>query len=170
MQKSLIILTLAFIALSGCTERIEIPEQSNDFEIYYSFGVFEKNVLDTENNLYIQDLICDGSTKEHVFILSEAEKQTIYNAIRDNDLFNIKNEFTENCNLVGTCMDVTPLTTSTLKIQADGKTKEIIYRGNYIHRDDPELKKFNKVTITIQEIILQKRNELGIEKSKCGYV
>lgn len=156
------------VMLSGCTQTTKLPEEPVDFEIHYSFGVFEKNVLDTENNLYVKDMVCDAPV-EYEFILSESEKQAIYDSIKENDLFNIKNEFTENCYLI-LCMDVTPMTSSTLRISVDGKTKEIIYLGNYIHRDDPELKKFQNVTKTIHEIISNKEKEMSIEQPTCGYM
>jgi len=166
---SLVILFL----LSGCAQitdgPVEIPEEPTELEIYYSFGVGKGNLLDTENNLYVKDMVCDPPI-EYGFVLSESEKKAIYDSIKENDLFNVKDEFTENCDLTGICMNVSPMTSSTLRISVDGKTKEIIYIGNYIHRDDPDLKKFQNVTIIIQEIISNKEKEKGIEQPLCGYM
>ena len=162
------ILVILFL-FSGCTQPIEIPEKPTNFDIHYSFGVGEGNILDTENSLYVKDMICDPSV-EYEFILSEYEKQAIYGSIKENDLFNIKSGFTENCNLIGTCIGVSPMASSTLRIIVDGKNKEIIYIGNYIHSDDPELKRFQNVTTIIQEIISKKEKEMNIEQPTCGYI
>ena len=154
---------------SGCYsgETIETPSQ---FEIYYSFGVDEKNILDTKNNLYVKDLICGGLSEDYDFQLTESEKMTIYNSVLENDLFNIKEDFAENCDSEGLCQIITPLYSATLKITKDGKTKTIKYSGEYIYENDPELKKFLNVEKVIRDIISQKEKEMNIEQPQCGYI
>ena len=45
------LLIFGIIVISGCTQRIEIPnEPTSQFDIYYSFGVGERNILDTKND------------------------------------------------------------------------------------------------------------------------
>ena len=164
---ALLIITIIFI--SGCTQKIQIPsEPTSQFDIYYSFGVGEKNILDTKNNLYVKDMVCDPS-KEYDFKLTDSEKTEIHNSILQNDLFNIKDEFTKNCGLSG-CQEVTPLSTATLKITVDDKTKIIKWSANYIFKDDPELQKFQNVVRVIQDIISQKEEEMNIEQPTCGYI
>lgn len=173
-KSSLISLTLFIIAIiffiSGCTTKVQIPsEPSSQFDIYYSFGVGENNVLDTKNNLYVKDMICDP-LKEYDFQLTEPEKSEIYNSILENDLFNIKDEFIKSCYLGGICQQVTPLSTATLKITVNGKTTAIKWSANYINREDPELKKFQNVEKIIQNIISQKEEEMNIKQPTCGYL
>ncbi len=157
------------IIVGGCAQKIETPsEPASQYDLYYSFGVGEKNILDTKNNLYVKDMVCDPS-KKYDFQLTGAEKTKIYNSILENDLFNIKDEFTENCDWRG-CQEVTPLSISTLKITVDSKTKTIKWRANYINKDDPELKRFRNVVNVIQNIISQKEKEMNIEQPKCGYM
>ncbi len=183
---------IIIVIIGGCTQKTEILDDSSSqseeiseetsqetseketaelgFDIYYSFGVGEKNIIDTKNDLYIKDMICDGLVEEYDFQLTEAEKMSIYNSVLENDLFTIKDEFTENCDLEGKCLAVTPLSTTTLKITLDGKTKIIKWSGDYIDEDDPELEKFQNVEKVIQNIIFQKEKEMNIEQPQCGYL
>src|SRR3989304_5400296 len=80
-----------------------------DFNIYYSYGVGEKNLLDTKNNLYVKDMIYDPSINFTV-TLSKDEKQEIYNSIRENDFFSLK-ESEPKC-------EALPCSTTTLKLTA----------------------------------------------------
>jgi len=138
------------------------------FEIYYSFGVNEKNILDTKNNLYIKDMICEPS-KNITLYMSAYDMTRIYDSIIQNNLFNIKDNFTNNCSPTG-CQEISPLSTATLKIASGDKIKTIKWRANYIDKNDPELIRFQNVTDTIQNIISQKEKDMAIEKPKCGYM
>ncbi len=138
-------------------------------DIYYKFGVGEKNLLDTLNNLFIKDMVCDPSI-EYEFRLTDLEKNVIYSTIIENDLFNIKDDLTENCDSEGNCLWVEPFSSALLTITIDGKTKTIKWSSNYINRDDPDLQKFLNVINTIGEIIKQKEIELDIEQPTCGYL
>jgi hypothetical protein len=166
----LALLIIAIIAISGCTQKVQIPnEPTYQFDIYYSFGVGEINILDTKNNLYTKDMVCDPS-KEYDFKLTDYEKTEIHNSILQNDLFNIKDDFTENCDESGICQEVTPLSTATLIITIDEKIETIKYSANYIFPDDPELQKFQNVVMVIQDIISQKEEEMNIKPPTCGYL
>lgn len=162
------------IIISGCKERentIDVNQGiSYQFDIYYSFGVGEKNILDTKNNVYVKDMICEPSI-EYSIQLSDEEKTRIYNSITENDLLNVKDDFTENCDENGICQSVDPTSTATLKIMIDGKTKTIKWSENYIAQHDQELKKFQNVVKVIQEILSQKEKDIHIEQqTKCGYI
>ncbi len=166
----LALLIITIIVISGCTQKVQIPsEPTSQFDIYYSFGVGEKNILDTKNNLYTKDMICDPS-KEYDFKLTDSEKTEIHNSILQNDLFNIKEDFTEYCDERGICKSVGPLSTATLIITTDEKSKTIKYSADYIFKDDPELQKFQNVVRVIQDIISQKEEKMNIEQPKCGYL
>ena len=143
--------------------------ETNHFDIYYSFGVGEENIFDTKNNLYVKDMVCEDP-RQYTIKLSDNEKNRIYNSIIENDLLNIKEDFTENCNLLGICKGVTPLSTSTLKIEFHGETKAIKWSANYYRNNDPDLNKFRSVEAIIRDLISRKEAELNIEQPKCGYL
>jgi|GEM_PF-4940048 len=176
-QKYAFTISVLFVIIlaSGCAKKVEVPQQMpSDFEIYYSFGVLEANVLNTGNNTYTKD-ICPPppekhQRKEYSLSLTEPEKNAIYNSITENDVFNIKDDFTKNCDFMGSCMGVEPQEGATLKITANGLTKTIKWWNNYIGKDDPELKRFQNVEKVIQEIISQREKELGIENIGCRYI
>lgn len=169
----LALLIIAIMVISGCTQKGQegqIPSEStSQFDVYYSFGVGEKNILDTKNNLYTKDMICDPS-KEYDFKLTDSEKTEIYDSVLENDLWNIKDDFTENCDESGICQSIEPLSTATLTITTDEKTKTIKYSENYIFKDDPELQKFQNVVGVLQNIISQREEAMNIEQQlRCGY-
>ncbi len=155
----------------NCEEFYPCPKiNQNNFNIYYSFGVGEKNVLDTKNNIYIKDMVCN-TPKQYVIKLNTIERNQVYNAaIIGNGLLNLKSDFTKNCNLLGICQDLNPLETSTLKIEFDGKTKIIKWAANYYNNNDPDLKKLMNVEDIIKTLISQKELEMNIEQPKCGYL
>lgn len=172
-QKILLILILvSTILIGGCSNKIPQDDSfvipRDKFEIFYSFGVGEQNILDTKNNLYVKDMICNKS-KQYSIKLNDSEKNDIYSAIVKNDILNIKDDFTKNC-ILGICQDITPLSGSTLKIEYGGKTKTIEWRANYFYKNDQDLKKFMNVEKVILDIIHKKELEMNIEQPKCGYL
>jgi hypothetical protein len=169
-MKYILVLALALIIIvSGCTQRIEIPgEMPQDFELYYSVGVGERNILDTRNNTYVHDMVCDPSI-EYEMRLTESEKSEIYASVLENDLFNVKDDFTQNCNWLGYCSLMTPESGSTLTLTANGITKTIKRRGSYIHRNDPELERFENVEGVLLGIITRNKIEMNVTQPRCGY-
>lgn len=161
---------IMLITITGCVKTTTgyADEYPADFEIYYSYGVGEKNILDTASNLYVKDMICDSS-KEYTWKLTDSEMSQIFWAISDNDLWDIKDNFTDNCN-GDNCLVVTPLSTTTLRISYDGRTKIVHWSGQYYSTQDPESKKLQNVMVTIQTVIAQKELELNIEQPTCGYI
>ena len=165
-----IIALTIFILIISCSQKVEIPKEPIEFDIYYSFGVHEDNILDTKNNIYAKDMVCEPP-KEYILKLNESDKAAIYNAIMENDLLNIKDDFTESCYKDGGCVQSEPPYNATLKIFINGKTKTIKWRTEYniIHLDDPELEKLMNVRNAIENIISQKEKEMNIEQPKCFY-
>jgi hypothetical protein len=152
---------------------IKQPAQLNSttskIEVYYSFGVGEKNILDIKNDVYVKDMVCDSS-KEYDFQLTEPEKTKIYASILENNLLAIKDDFTKNCDEKGICQNVEPLSTATIKISTSNGTKTIKWSASYVNEDDPELKRFQNVTKIIEDIISQKEKTMNIEQPECGYL
>lgn len=167
------IVMLILILGAGCSSRgrnrIDIPgEMPQNFNIEYSFGVNEKNVLITQSNYYQKDMICD-EPKQYNMEFTRDDLSAIYDAIVENNLFNVKDDFTENCNLLN-CMGVSPESGATLVINIDGLTKTIKYRNNYINENDPELKRLMNVVAVIEGIVTQKETEQNIPQPKCAYI
>lgn len=54
------------------------------FDIYYSFGVGEANIIDTNNDLYIKDMICIPD-KNYTIFLNDGEKDLINESLYEND-------------------------------------------------------------------------------------
>ena len=151
--------------IPGNTSNTSIPA----FSFTYAFGVGQKNLLDTQNNLYRKDMICDPS-KDYTIQLTNEELTAIYVAVIENDLFSIKNNLTRNWYDTGITIGITPLFTASLTIVYAGKIKTIVYAQNYYNPNDPDVIKFLSVTQIISKILQQKENQLRIEQPRCGYI
>jgi hypothetical protein len=168
MRTDVLLLLFVILTVSGCS-KAELPnDMPSDFQIFYSFGVGEGNVLDTKNNLYEKDMVSQPD-KNYTFILSNSEKKEIYDVIILNDLFDLKDEFTKNCDIRG-CINVQPESGLTLKVTIEGKSKTIKWRSSYIDGKDSEIKRLFNVTGTINTIIQNKEKEMNIEQPKDGYL
>lgn len=145
-----------------------------DFAVYYSFGVGEKNMFDSErvskgyDATYIKDMVCNPAVKYKVDVTDE-EMEAINRAISENDFFNIGDDFTKNCDSKGICKDVSPLSTATLKVVSGGKTKTVKWSAAYSGDDEAGLKRFKNVETAIRNIISEKEREMAIPQPKCGY-
>ena len=170
MSVVLLITAAAIIfALGGCTNVQETPPPTvTEFSIYFSYGVGEKNIIDTDNNTYTKDMVCDPQ-KEYSLDLTREEKKEIYAAIIENDMYSDSYDFTENCNIKG-CQQITPLSSATIRIRFGEAITETHWKANYINPDNPDVKKFLDMRDRIIKVIRNKEKEMGIEQPKCVYV
>lgn len=140
----------------------EDKEMPKDFGLYYSFGVHEGNILDTKNNLYVKDMVCDPSLNLTVS-LSENEKKEIYNKIVESHFFSLK----ENMLPIGAMCE--PQYGLTLRVTAAGKTKSVRWTCGYSETDPDYLKLINIIT-AIDNIISQKEKEMSVPEPRCAYL
>lgn len=156
MKKTIILGTLiAFLlVLSGCNS------SKSDFVMRYSYGVSEKNIFDTEKNLYTKDMVCDPS-EDYKVTLTEEEKKTIQDTAIKSNFFDLKSDMRQG-------MMCLPSSSMTLNITIGEKTNTIKWRCGF-PSDDPDYKKLKEIETTILGIISQKEKELNIPSAKCGY-
>ncbi len=157
---------VAMLALAGCSG--ELPPKPSYFEVRYSFGVGEKNVLDTAEGLYAKDMVCAGP-KEYTMILGNADREKIYSAIVENGFFYLKDDFTERCDEPG-CGQIKHESSVTINVTVGSHSKAIRWAAGYIRQDDPELKNLSAVSNTIYRIIERREKEMNISQPDCGYL
>ena len=63
------------LLVSACSEPVISPD-TRDFNLIFSYGVSARNVLNTFQNTYTEDLIMDG-TITVPFVLKESQLQEI---------------------------------------------------------------------------------------------
>ncbi|HLC78320.1 MAG TPA: hypothetical protein VJH92_04300 [Candidatus Nanoarchaeia archaeon] len=144
-------------------------EKYPNFYIYYSFGVSEVNILDTKNNLYVKDMICKPKMS-YTLILTDDDKYLINKSLSDNDFFNLKNNFTTNCDVSGNCGMMSPSSSAALTVTLNNKVKTIIWRSEYLYPDDSDLIKFMKIQKVIEDIISQREKAMNITQPTCLYL
>ena len=125
-----------------------------DFAFSYSFGILDEtnNTISSEHNIYIKDN--GGNRPTNItFALSEAQMQNIWNSIMETGFFQIKNNFTENCDNSGTCVLVMPEHYSILKVTGNNSTHSVIAHEGYAFPHDEEYQKFKSLIDEIDSMI-----------------
>jgi hypothetical protein len=138
-----------------------------DFAFSYSFGIIDEtnNTISSEHNVYIKDN--GGNPPTNItFALSEAHMQDIWTSSAiETGFFQIKNNFTENCDKSGNCVLVTPEHYSILKVTANNRTHTVIAHEGYAFPHDEEYQKFkslvDEIDRTIEMVLSQNDNNNG---------
>jgi hypothetical protein len=112
-----------------------------DFAFFYSFGI----IGETNNTV---------SSENITFTLSEAQMQSIWTSAKETGFFQIKNNFTENCDMSGTCVLVTPEHYSILKVTANNSTHTVIAHEGYAFPHNEEYQKFKSLVDEIDRMIV----------------
>ncbi len=125
-----------------------------DFAFSYSFGIIDEtnNTVSSEHNVYIKDN--DGDRPTNItFAPSEVQMQDIWTSIMETGFFQIKNNFTENCDNSGNCVLVTPEHYSILKVTGNNSTHTVIAHEGYAFPHDEEYQKFKSLIDEIDSMI-----------------
>ncbi len=127
----------------------------SDFAFTYSFGVIDEtnNTVSSELNFYIKDN--EGTEPTNItFTFSEAQMQDIWTSIMKTGFFQVKNNFTENCDESGNCVLVTPEHYSILKVTANNITHIVIGHEGYAFPNNVDYQKFKSLVDEIDRTII----------------
>ena len=175
MDKTVVIsvaLVATTVLLLGCISVGALPPEPKEFDFTYTFGVMERNKIDTKNKIFIKDMVQDPSI-EYVFGFTPQEKQAIYATLLENDFASMTNDFSTKCfsGVVSyQCGEVTPEWGATLTVTADGFTKTVSWRARYDNSNDAELQRFQNIQNKINEIVSQKEKGMNIKQPAGGYI
>ena len=131
-----------------------------DFAFSYSFGIIGEtnNTIISEHNVYIKDI--EGAQPTNItFTLSEAQMQDIWTSTIEMGFFQIKNNFTENCDESGNCVLVTPEHYSILKVTGNNSTHTLIAREGYAFPQNEEYQKFKSLVDEIDRMTIAIRSQ-----------
>lgn len=134
-----------------------------DFAFSYSFGIIGEtnNTVSSEHNVYIKEN--EGARPTNItFSLSAAQMQSIWTSTIETAFFQIKNNFTDNCDMRGNCVLVTPEHYYILKITGNNTTHTVIAHDGYAFPQDEEYQKFKSLVDQIDRIaatILSQEND-----------
>jgi hypothetical protein len=126
-----------------------------DFAFSYSFGIVGEtnNTVSTQNNVYIKEDVGARPTSI-TFTLSAAQMQSIWTSAIETRFFQIKNNFTENCDNGGNCILVTPEHYYILKITGNNSTYTVIARDGYAFPQDDEYQNFKSLVGEIDRMVV----------------
>src|SRR5919112_4414721 len=134
-----------------------------DFAFSYSFGIIGEtnNTVSSEHNVYIKEN--EGTRAANItFTLSAAQMQSIWTSTIETGFFQIKNNFTDNCDMSGNFILVTPEHYYVLKITGNNNTHTVIAHDGYAFPNDEEYQKFKSLVDQIDRIavtILSQEND-----------
>ena len=125
-----------------------------DFAFSYSFGIIDEtnNTIISEDNVYIKDNE-DAQPTNITFALSEAQMQDIWTSTMETGFFQIKNNFTENCDNNGNCVLVTPEHYSILKVTGNNSTHTVTAHEGYAFPNNEEYQKFKSLVDEMERMI-----------------
>jgi hypothetical protein len=126
-----------------------------DFAFFYSFGIIGEtnNTVSSKHKVYIKEN--EGARPTNItFTLSAAQMQRIWVSTMEAGFFQIKNNFTDNCDKSGNCVLVTPEHYYILKITGNNNTHTVIARDGYAFPQDEEYQKFKSLVDEIDRMVL----------------
>lgn len=126
-----------------------------DFAFSYSFGIIGEtnNTVSSDHKVYIKEN--EGARPTNItFALSAAQLQRIWTYTIESHFFQIKNNFTDNCDRSGNCVLVTPEHYSILKITGNNNTHTVIAREGYAFPQNQEYQKFKNLVTEIDRMVV----------------
>jgi hypothetical protein len=140
-----------------------------DFDITYSIDHVQlAPVLDTKNNLYTHDMVCDPDLQIKL-VLSEKELERIWQSVIDNDFFKMPSDLTKRCELYDNCIGVDPNYTSILNVTTYGQSHAVKYSTALLPVNDKYVKHYEQIQSTIWSVLDEREEVKEMPKPTCGY-
>jgi hypothetical protein len=126
-----------------------------DFAFSYSFGIIGEtnNTVSSKHDVYIKEEAGTRPTSI-TFTLSAVQMQSIWTSTMETRFFQIKNNFTEDCDKSGNCVLVTPEHYHSLKITGNNKTHTVIAHDGYAFPHDEEYLNFTSLVDEIDRMVV----------------
>lgn len=148
------------LALISCSAAVPKPEgTSTSFDFVFSYGVMNKNVLDTVQGTYTKDLVTAGTASTKLN-LTEVEKNQVYELMNEIGLWDYPSEIEG--------MNIKPASGYHFQIFVDGKEQNIRWNGEFngaqTHRD------FKRLTSLIIGMIRDKEAYQALPENEGYYL
>jgi hypothetical protein len=160
------------VILPPAPDGVNLSEMPDDFSVIYAYGVYAKNVLNTQNNTFTWDMVSDPPIIINL-TLTESELATIWNATQENQFFSLKNltDFCPQHPSPSQCTNIIPEQEYILTITANGEKHTVMLRQNYElnQGQDPDIHKFKNIGSTIRGILSQRDEIKQLPKPESGY-
>ncbi len=134
----------------------------NNFDFKIGFDVDAKNVIDTFNDTFTKDLVPGSAITNLVF--TEEEMKSIYEEMKKIDILTYSDTFDPEGNI-----RITPYCTYNIKVQIDGRIKEIYWKDENIS-EVPEAIALRNLIVHIRDIIYSKDEYKKMPEVNGGYI
>ncbi|MCM3627531.1 hypothetical protein M3194_09140 [Paenibacillus glycanilyticus] len=166
MIRILVVISVAFLFLAGCSQEKEIqmpermPEDFN-FSVSFGYGDINKNEINTYNDTVTKDLITKGTATADL-TFSDDELQTIYNKMKGINIMGEK-QFP-----VQKSCSQTPSNIDSWKVTVNGETKSLAWTNEYcdMTKDAEQLKELRAY---IWHLVESKDNYKALPAAVGGY-
>ncbi len=198
LKKTLYVLTvLACLIFSGCSNEISSEENnynsdvnlrylsevkdfespdfnkiekklSNRFNFILGFGIYSRNILNTFDRTFTKDLV--NGLYSINFTLTDEEMKLIEKKFRYIDILSYPDDFapiTINT-FNNTTTYITPHNTYYLRVELDGKLKEIIWEDSNLSKEESAIVLRNLIK-EIEQLIYQQDDYKKMPEPKDGY-
>lgn len=152
-----VLFVFSLLALVGCSRGGD--EYPADFNFVFTYGVMNKNVLDTFSDTYTKDLVMDGLTTTGL-TLDNSVKREIYARMKEIGLFDYA-ERVEGQNML-------PESGYTFDIAYGGKRKKITWIGEFADSDRD--REFRALTRRIIDAIQSTEAYRALPEGRGGYL
>ncbi|MCD9020571.1 hypothetical protein [Cohnella silvisoli] len=143
----------SLLLLSACSKN------KDEFNFIFSYGVYNKNELNTFTNKYTKDLVNDGTVTTKLTLTKE-EKEKIFNCMTE---IRIKDYQGINHGL-----EFEPESGYSLEIQLKEEGIKVIWKGGF--KDEQKDENFKKLTTLIQGIIESHDEYKKLPNANGGYL
>ncbi|WP_133305044.1 hypothetical protein [Paenibacillus pinisoli] len=155
-----ILAALLLLSLLSCSPaEPKQSEQPASFDFVFSYGVMNKNVLDTVQGTYTKDLVTAGTATTNLSLTDEEMKQ-VYELMNEIGLWNYPNEIEG--------MNVIPASGYHFQILVDGKEQNIHWNGEF--NENQTHRGFKRLTSMIIEMVRNKEANQALPESEGYYL
>ena len=131
MKVALVLLLVPFWA--GAPSQAAIPK---DFAIHFEFGLCWRDVVDTQNDQYVRDLVIDDATRTVRLELSDSQRRQLFQWVAESRFFELPEELDASTEKDGLITERFPSEQFVITIQRSGVRRQVKFDDNGDSKSD----------------------------------
>jgi hypothetical protein len=133
MRLMLATIALLFMPFWVTTQSATVP---TDFAIHFEFGLCWRDVVDTQNDEYVRDLIIDGATRTVRLGLSDSQRRQLARWVDESRFFELPEELDASTEKDGLITERFPSEKFVMTIQRSGVRRQVRFDDNGDSKSD----------------------------------
>ena len=107
-----------------------------DFAIHFEFGLCWRDVVDTQNDQYVRDLVIDGATRTVRLGLSDSQRRQLVQWVAESRFFELPEELDASAEKDGLITERFPSEKFVITVQHSGVRRQVKFDDNGDSRAD----------------------------------